>query len=1087
MAQADLNTTSAFSEPAVVVDLHCHSDASDGYFNAAVVADKLADAGVDYASLTDHHTVSGTAAFNRAALRRGVAQITGAELHALHKGTEVHLLAYGFEPHSAALEGILESSAVHDAPQVIDAFHGAGGIVFLAHPLQTDWSGQALEQAVAELAAAGLDGIEAFYKPYPPEVQQRLASMADRLGLLTSAGSDYHGQQQAGSAAPGVAMPVARWKQFRQALGDHARNGAHDEAGTPPPRVTPQPELDRINWQWLFLRIVVPSLLVIGAFIGLLFLILIPTMENRLLDRKREMTTELTNSAWSILWDYHREVEEGRLSLEQAQQAAIERIRRMRYGPDAMDYFWITDMHPHMVMHPYRSDLEGDDLTDFTDPDGVRLFVEFVAAVQNEASGFVRYVWQWQDDPDRLEAKESYVRRFAPWGWIIGTGLYVDDVQQEISTITGRMVDASFVVTVVATVLLLSIAYQSLKVERRRGEAEHELRLSHERYQSLVESSTSGTLLLIDGRCTYANRSLLEMLDYSASELAFLDIHDVVLTEDRGPAAASLELIAGGGEVREPFEARLRRKNGQTVPVLLSSTAVYFSGRKGMILSVQDITRHRAMQSGAARERLISQLQTSLLFLTEPVRNSMRPAVTCTLDASINQAVRLMNRHSFDAVAVTADNGSLVGIVTDHDIRERVVAAGLESSQPVSRIMSAPVVTIHENAPIFEAFLLERERSIDHLAVVDSSDTLVGIIRSSRTLQPDRYSPVVLTQQIHRARSVDELAECHQRLPALVGSLVDSGALPRNICHVTSAAADAVAQRIIALTLEELGPAPARFAFVALGSEARQEQTLSTDQDNALLYELREGPSGSSDAAADYFLKLGELVCERLDSAGYRYCKNEAMARDRRWNQPLERWKEYFSAWIEEPDELALAHCNVFFDLRCIYGDGSLVRALWQHVSRTLETHPAFLSHMALNTVRYKAPIGAFGKIVTGSSGEAPHTFNIKEAMLPIVNFARLYTLKHQLEDTNTFDRLGQLHGIEVLQEESYRAIYQAYEHLMQLRYRHQVEMIRSDRLPDNSIDPRSLTQIETGTLKNTFSQISLIQKKVSHDFHTSA
>ena len=129
-------------------------------------------------------------------------------------------------------------------------------------------------------------------------------------------------------------------------------------------------------------------------FTGLIFGVLIPTMEERLLDRKREMVTELTNSAWSILADYHREAKDEWMGLEEAQESAVERIRRLRYGEDAKDYFWITDKHPRMIMHPYRNDLEGTDLSYFTDPEGVRPFVEFVRAVENGPSGYVTYVWQ---------------------------------------------------------------------------------------------------------------------------------------------------------------------------------------------------------------------------------------------------------------------------------------------------------------------------------------------------------------------------------------------------------------------------------------------------------------------------------------------------------------------------------------------------------------------------------------------------------------------------------------------------------------------------------------------------------------------
>ncbi len=1185
----------------VRVDLHCHSDESDGYYSPGEVADFVAQADVRFAALTDHQTVAGLEPFHEVASRRGVTEFAGAEVHALDQGVEIHLLAYGFAPDSPAMREL--ATTVPDAKRAIAAIHEAGGIAVLAHPLNGDRGGEDLETAVERLAGLGLDGLEAYYKPYPDEDRERLVSLADRFGLLTSAGSDFHGPRRDPAHGPGVDMPVARWKQFREALGDHARNGDHVGSAE---TAAPVRRNGEINWAWLFLRIVLPSLLVIGFFVVLLFAFLIPSVEERLLERKRVTTSELTNSAWSILRDYHREVEEGSMDESDAQRAAIERVRRMRYGPDDMDYFWITDMHPRMIMHPYREDLEGADLTDFTDPDGVRPFVEFVEAVREQSSGYVTYVWQWQDDPDRLEAKESYVREFEPWGWIIGTGLYVDDVQQEIQAISGRMVDMSFIVTVIAAGLLLTVAYQSLKVERGRSAAERELRVSHERYRALVESSTGGTLLLVDGRCTYANRTVLDMLGYSAAELAFLDIHDLVITD--GATAESVERITKGAEIRDAIEVPLRRRDGTAVLALVSASPAYFSGRQGIILTVQHVTRHQELReelgesrtkyetlaqnissgvfraaldedttifemnpaagrifghahdgptslafrrivadaaayesfrrrlrsdgavrdmiiqirkadggfgmvnlsavvsdtretkhgvcaaimedvserrrSEVERENLISQLQTSLLFLTEPVANSMTEPVTCRLDASIAHVVRVMSRNHVDAVTVMGPGDELLGIVTDHDICERVVAAGLDTSQPVSRVMSAPVATISESAPLFEAFMLERERGIDHLAVTDSGGRLVGIIRSSRTVRLDRYSLVVLTHQIERARTVEDLRESHERLPTLLGSLVDSGARPENICHVTTAASDAIVERVIALVLEELGPAPARFAFLALGSEAREEQTLATDQDNALVYD---------DAAADsrevtsYFLKFGELVCDALDEIGYRHCRGDTMAKNPKWNQPLGTWKQYFTEWIAEPDRRALAHCNIFFDQRCVYGERSLIRELWRHVDEELAAHPAFFSHMGLNTVQYKPPVGLFGKIVTGSSGEPSNTFNIKEAMVPIVNFARLYALRHHLEETNTLDRLEQLSVLGVLQEESARGLAQAYGHLMQLRYRHQVEMVQSGRAPDNSIDPKRLTQLEVGLLKNTFSQISVIQKKVGYEFRATA
>ncbi len=1077
------------SDPTVRVDLHLHSHASDGYYEPAALVDFLSDAGVSFAALTDHRSVAGSDAFHTTAASRGISGISGAELHVDVEGDEVHLLAYGFDPDHPAMADALNGTPA--AGRAISAVHEAGGIVCLAHPLNTPWRDGRLEEAVESLAREGLDGIEAYYQPYTDRQRERLVALADRLGLLTSGGSDFHGPQRADSAPLGVEIPAARWRRLRAAIAGSAENGMYGCVDRDVEVGSAHLDAGRINWRWLLARIVLPSVLVIGIFVGLIFAVLIPTMEERLLERKREITTELTNSAWSILADYHRQVQEGRLSLDEAQATAVERIRRMRYGAEGLDYFWITDLHPRMVMHPYRSDLEGHDIGDFTDPDGVRPFVEFVAAVQNGESGYVTYVWQWQDDPERLEAKESYVRRFTPWEWIIGTGIYVDDVRREIRSITGRMIDASFLVLVVVVGLLVVVAYQSLKVERRRSAAERDLRLSHERYRALVESAAGGTLLLVDGRCTYANRTLLDAIGYGASELAFLDLHDLITSEDSEESGDQIACLAAGSEVREPFEARLRHKNGQAVPVLISATPVFYSGRQGLILSIQNLSRHRAMQSQGQRERLIAQLQTSMLFLTEPVRNSMTDPLRCSLDTPVSQVVRMMGRNNSDAALVMGPSQELLGIVTDADIRERVVAAGFDPRQPVSRIMSAPVVTIGEHAPLFEASLLERERNVDHLAVVDAAGSLVGMVESSRAVRPDRYSLVVLTQQIRSARSVDDLAECYRRLPGLVVSLVESGALPRNICHVTTAVSDAITRRVVALALERLGPPPSAFCFVALGSEAREEQTLATDQDNALIYRPVQVSDAASDAAskdpaeraAEYFVRLGTEVCDDLNRIGYRHCRGDAMARTPQWNQPLETWKRYFTEWIEEPDGSAIAHCNVFFDHRAVAGDAGLLRELQRHVREAIACRPAVLSFLALDTLHYKPPLGAFGKILTGSGGEAPGTFNIKDAMLPIVNFARVFALRAQLEQTNTFDRLDALAEIGEISEESHRTVVQAYGALMQLRYRRQADRVADGLEPDNAIDPRSLTQLEISTVKHAFSQIQAIQKKVSYEF----
>ena len=173
-----------------------------------------------------------------------------------------------------------------------------------------------------------------------------------------------------------------------------------------------------------FVRIVFPTLLAIVLFIIAMFVIIIPSFERTIMDRKKEMIRELTNSAWSILAEFEREEKAGTYTKEEAQKLAILRIETLRYGIEDKDYFWITDMHPRMIMHPYIPELNGTDLTDYKDPNGKRLFVEFVDVVKKSGHGYVEYSWQWMDDPNHIVPKISYVREFKPWEWIIGTGIY---------------------------------------------------------------------------------------------------------------------------------------------------------------------------------------------------------------------------------------------------------------------------------------------------------------------------------------------------------------------------------------------------------------------------------------------------------------------------------------------------------------------------------------------------------------------------------------------------------------------------------------------------------------------------------------
>ncbi|OGR22141.1 MAG: two component system sensor protein [Desulfobacterales bacterium RIFOXYA12_FULL_46_15] len=243
------------------------------------------------------------------------------------------------------------------------------------------------------------------------------------------------------------------------------------------------------------LRITIPVALTLILFTLTIFLLIIPLMEKNMMDGKRQALMHLTETAWSTLSLYHDQAREGVMSGDEAREAAIRHLGRLRYGPDFKDYFWINDMKPVMIMHPYRPDLVGKDISAFEDPSGKPLFAEMVKVVRENKAGFVDYLWQWQEDSTRIIPKISYVREFEPWGWIIGTGIYVDDVRADILTITRRLTWTC--IGIMGVVFLLSgyIIRTAALAEKERQKALAQSRLREKQLIQADKMSSLGILV----------------------------------------------------------------------------------------------------------------------------------------------------------------------------------------------------------------------------------------------------------------------------------------------------------------------------------------------------------------------------------------------------------------------------------------------------------------------------------------------------------------------------------------------------------------------------------------------------------------
>lgn len=242
-------------------------------------------------------------------------------------------------------------------------------------------------------------------------------------------------------------------------------------------------------------RIILPTAMTVILFVMSLFLLILPHFEAKLTENKRQLSFELTHSAWSALQAFYQKEQTGQATREQAQAMAIEHIRQLRYGADLKDYFWINDMHPTILMHPYRPDLEGKDSSDFTDPSGKRLFTECVRVVKQHGAGYVDYQWQWKDDPDRIVPKISYVKGFEPWGWVIGTGIYVEDVKREIGNITRRITFMCLGIVLLMIALSAYIIWQGARIEKQKEEAERQARRQQEQLFQTAKLASVGTLV----------------------------------------------------------------------------------------------------------------------------------------------------------------------------------------------------------------------------------------------------------------------------------------------------------------------------------------------------------------------------------------------------------------------------------------------------------------------------------------------------------------------------------------------------------------------------------------------------------------
>ncbi len=480
-------------------------------------------------------------------------------------------------------------------------------------------------------------------------------------------------------------------------------------------------------------------------------------------------------------------------------------------------------------------------------------------------------------------------------------------------------------------------------------------------------------------------------------------------------------------------------------------------------------------------KRILPKDETLHIFNMSVERLMHRGPVNCHHKTTIRDAASLMSQNGCSSIFVQ-EHDDYVGILTDSDLRNRVIATGHDTLLPVDGVMSSPLATIGASTPAFEALITMMQRNLKHLAVTDNDNRVVGAITNQDLLSAQGQSPLFIVREINRAESREEILRKQLQVPGLVQGLIGNGAKAENVTRLISTIADAVLSRLIQIALADRDRPPARFAFMVMGSEGRKEQTLSTDQDNAIVFE--DVPEERLEEVTAYFLDLGNTVCTWLNEAGYRFCEGGVMAMTPDWCQPLSRWKEKFHDWIHAAEAEDLLHSSIFFDFRTGWGDRTLIAELRGFLFDSLVGWVGFFRHLTENALHFKPPLGFFRNFVVESKGQHRHTFDIKRAMMPIVDFARIHALKNGIEETNTLSRLRRLKKIGVLKEKQFTEIENTYNFLMEVRFVRQITAaIQEGTAPDNHVNPKKLSKIEQTLLKEAFRRIENFQALMSFEF----
>jgi CBS domain-containing protein len=554
------------------------------------------------------------------------------------------------------------------------------------------------------------------------------------------------------------------------------------------------------------------------------------------------------------------------------------------------------------------------------------------------------------------------------------------------------------------------------------------------------------------------------------------------LVEDGEPAANLFVILSGSMELIHQGETIDVLEPGESFghPSLLTAMAPAFTVRAHEETACLVVPRELALEvlgrpEGVSyvaltlRERLT---RTGHTVHALPEVRTLKiaalissPPVFCEADTSIREAAAVMSDRHVSAVLVRL--GDELGIVTDTDLRERVVAGDVSSDSPVREITTSPVLTTPAYRLAVEASIQMMNAGVHHLPVLDEQQRILGVVSAADLMNLETLSPFGIRRALARAESEEALFEIAGQLPRTFVALLDAGLDPASIGRVLSLQSDTATERLLDFAAERHGSAPVAWAWLALGSTARRELTLASDQDNALAY----AGTGRDPEVDAYFERIAVDVNAGLMRCGLGADAADVLARNPEWRMSEGEWLRIFDECFDHPDRSHLVRAAVSFDFRHVAGGLEIVPPLVDRIRATPQ-HPDFVGRLARTATDFKPPLRFRAKV--------QKRFDIKKGgTMPIVNLARFHALANGITISPTRDRLVAAEGTGALESSTAAALREAFDLVSRIRFEHQAALVQAGQPGDNMVDLDELPPLARLDLREAFRAVAAAQKQL--------